>query len=188
MRVSLLFLLLFFVSCSNHFSEVSIGSNLQKGDSISVAFYSQGLKQYIPVSGITINESDVLRNQVDISLPDSLIRSDGAFSITIHYCSDTILSISSIQLNERFMLYPEDIMKTLWWQDGLQFQLDNEANTINSRIDKNTPSTFPVGMILFYLPHLKGFQIFLRLSLLATILLLLFLLYRRLATQQQCYR
>lgn len=179
------FIILFFVvSCSNRFSEFSICSNLQEGDSISVAFYSKIEQQYTSVNGVQISDLDVKRGRVDIQLPDSLIKNILALSVTIHHCSDTVLTISSIQLNGYHTFYPEDIMRTLWWQDGLLFQLDKKSNTISSRIVKNVPSTFPIGMIIFYQYRPIGIQIILRLSLLATFLIILFLFYRRLVIRR----
>jgi len=65
---SLLFITL--ASC-NKYSEISIISNLQEGDSISVAFYSNKEERYIQVNGVTVTSEDASRSRVDISLLNS---------------------------------------------------------------------------------------------------------------------
>jgi O-antigen ligase len=151
---------------------------LQQGDSLSVALYSKYGTQYVPVGGATLSEADAKRGRVDIPLPDSLIRNISALSVTVHHCADTILSISSILLNRHVAVYPQDIMETLWWQDRLSFSLDTASNVVSSRMDKDGYGAFPVGIASFYQPRLVGFQLVLRVFLLAVFLLLLFLFYR----------
>ena len=172
--VSKYFLCLFFVfsACTKSFSEISICSNLQEGDSISVALYSYMEDRYATVNGASVTSSDVARGRVNISLPDSLLKNIGALSITIHCYSDSILAISSIRLKGFATFYPQDIMNLLWWQDGLMFEIDSKSNTIKSPINENIPGTFPIGISAFYKSsHLLGIQLFFRLSLIATLLI-----------------
>ena len=181
----LLFSLFTFGACTNRLSEISICSNLQEGDSISIALYSKIEKQYIMVSGKTVTSTDVNRGRVDIPLPDSLIHNILALFIKVDHCSDSILAISSIRLKNYAIIYPKDIMTTLWWQHGLMFEIDSKAKTIKSHINKNIPGTFPVGIVLFYQSsYLLGFPLFFRLSLLIILFILIFFLTKQAPTQR----
>ena len=184
-RLFIPILLLFLASCNNRLSEVSVCSNLQEGDSISVALYSTIIGQYNTVNGATVTSADAIRNRVDIPLPDSLTQNIFALSISIFCNSDNILTISSIQLNGRLAIYPKDIMKTLWWQDGVMLEMDSQTNTIKSHINKNIPGTFPVGIFVFYQSHRPiGLQLFLRFSFLTTLIIFIFIFYKQIHTQR----
>jgi hypothetical protein len=176
-----IFLFCFLLSCClscSHLSEISICSNLQQGDSISVALYSIANNQYCSVNGAKVSGNDVKHHKIAVLLPDSLLRNIGALSITLHLCADTIFTVSSIQLNKRSTIYPKAILETLWWQEGLSFQYDTVAHTISSRVYQ-LPCIFPIGIMSFYQPKLVGFQRFLRLSFLATLLALFALFWRK---------
>ena len=184
-NILIFFLLFAFNACSNRLSEVSIKSNLQEGDSISVAIYSQNEAQYITVNDAVVTSKDAIRGRVDIPLPDSLIKNIGALSFTIHCYSDSILTISSIRLKNYGVAYPRDIINSLWWQHGLMFEIDSDEKTIKSSINKNIPGIFPVGINVFFNPtNPVGFQLFLRISLLATLLVLALVLYKQASEQR----
>jgi len=160
------------VSCNKYISEVSLYSNLQEGDSISVALFSKNTERYSTVNGVAISSVDVTRCRLDIPLPDSLTRNIVAFAFTIYSGSERIITISSIRLNGYIKVFPEDVMRSLWWQDGVMFEIDAKSNVIQSHIKKNIPSSFPVAVSLFFEPHLIGFQLFFRIFLLASLLIL----------------
>ena len=183
---SLFFSIILFASCSKRLSEVSIYCNLKEGDSISVALYSKINGYYTVVNGVTITSIDAIRNRVDIPLPDSLAQNIPAFSITIHHCSDSILAISRIRLKGYATFYPKDIINTLWWQTELMFEFDPKSNTIKSRINRNIPGTFPVGIAALYRYKYRpdGFQLFQRISLLVTLLVLIIVFYKQTSTQR----
>ncbi len=183
--LSKFFLILLFAACSNQLSEVSIYSNLQTGDSISVALYSQIEDRYVTINGTTITSADAILGRVDISLQDSLIPNTSSLSITVHCYSDSILAISSIRLKGYRTFYPQDIMHTLWWQHGLMFEIDSISNNIKSPINNNIPGTFPLGIYVFYKqPRPIGLQLFLRISFLATLLILIFIFTKQAPTQR----
>ena len=182
-RIIYLFIF-FFASCNKYLSEISIYSNLQKGDSISIAIYSKNTEQYITVNGTTVTSEDVIRGCVDIPLPDSLIKKIHAFSVTIHSCSDNILAISSIRLKDFSTIYSKDIINSLFWQHGLIFEFDSQSNTLKSHINKNIPATFNFSIIAIYKSFPTSLQLFLRLIFLATLLLLLFLHLKHSPTQR----
>ena len=185
MRYTLFLLLLFvFSACNKHISEISIYSNLQEGDSISVALYSKIEDRYTTVNGATVTSKDIANGRVDISLPDTLIRNIPALAFTIHTCSDTILAISSIRLGDYVTFYPQDIMRTLWWQYGLMFEIDSKSNTIKSRVRKDIPGGFPVGIEAMYHHRPIGFQLFFRIFLIVALLILVFILYKQASTQR----
>jgi len=172
---SLIIFIFLLASCSGRLSEISINSNLQEGDGISVALYSKTTKHYHSLNGVTVTFEDAARKIVHIPLPDSLIQNIHAISITIHSYSDKVLAISSIRLKGFGTIYPKNIMQTLWWQHGLMFEFDAKSNTIKSYINKDVPGTFPVGISL-YDPHPPSLLFFFRLSLLATFFILILIL------------
>ena len=181
---SLLFFIILLTSCTNRFSEVSIYSNLKEGDSVSVALYSEVDHRYITANGTTISPTDVIRGRVDIALPDSFILKTIALSITVHCYSDSIFTISSIRLKNYGIAYPQDISRSLWWQDGLEFYFDANTNSLKSSIIKNIPGTFPVAISIFFKQSRPiGIQLFLRLSLLATLLILAFIFCKQAPSQ-----
>ena len=176
-------LLLLFTSCNERLSELSIHSNLQEGDSISVALYSKTVEQYITVNDLTVTSADVIHKRLDIPLPDSLIKNISVLSITIHHCSDSIFAISSIELKNIGEIYPQDIMNTLIWQYGLKFEVDPKSNSIKSNI--NVPAVFPVYIANFYQRYpVTGIQLFHRFILIATLLILNFILCKQATSQR----
>ena len=184
----LLFLILSlsFSACTNHFSEISIYSNLSENDSVSISLCpKQEPHQYQFVSGKTISEADAEVGKVDIALPNHLFKNFIAIGITVnHNHTDSILTLSSIHLKGLASVSPKNIMNTLWWQDGLNFEYDSINNTLTSYIKNGIPSTFPVGLSMFYEPRFIGLQLFFRLSFFAVLLFLLFFLYRQASGQQ----
>ena len=95
-----IFLILFYAlsSCSDRLSEISISSNLQEGDSISVAFHFFSEQWNDIYIGAAVTSADALHGRVDVPFADSIVFKAKAMSVVIHFCSDSVLTISSIRL------------------------------------------------------------------------------------------
>jgi len=150
---------------------------LQEGDSISVAFhfFEQWNDMYV---GATVSSANALRGRVNVPFADSIVLNVRAISIFFHSCSDSVLVISSIRLKNYSKIYAREIMHNIWDPRGLAFEFDTQSNAIKSPIDKNAPLIyFSININHFFrYSHPAGFQLFLRLSLLSTLLILIFIL------------
>jgi len=169
------FFVFFLASCSGRLSEISFKSNVQEGDSISVALYSKRVKQYTTVNGTTVTSTDVVHNSVSIPLPDSLMRNIRALSITIHGRSDSIFSISSVCLKGYGVIYPQELEHARWWYDGLKIVIDRKTNTINNYI----------GIFAFFIRFKpQGIHLFIRFSLLTALIVLIFFFCKQVSSQR----
>ena len=182
----LLYLFFVFCSCNKRLSEVSIYSNLQEGDSISVALYSNIEERYITVNGASLSSSDANRGSVRISLPDSLFKNISSFFLEINCYSDSILEISKVRLKNYRTYYPQDIMNSLWWQQGLMFELDSKSKTIKSPINKDIPGIFSIYTHFLSMVQSRptSIQLFYRLSFIATLILLTFIFHMQSRNQR----
>ncbi len=182
-RYYLVICIFLFTSC-NHFSTISICSNLQEGDSISVAMFLKNENQYVPVNKAIVTREDVKRNIITLTIPGEDLRQTQALAFTVQCYSDSVFTLSSIILKNFGIIYPKDIQNTLWWQEGLNFEYDPINKILTSSIKKRIPSTFPVGFSLFYHSRPIGLQFFLRLSFLASLIILLFFFTKQTPTQR----
>ena len=175
--------ILMFASCTNRLSEVSIFSNLQEGDSVSISLYSHAEARYVTVGEATVAQSDVVSGRVDISLPDSFIMKTPVVLFTIYCYSDSVLYVSSIRLKNFRKYNPKDILNNIWWQSGLMFELDADSKMIKSPVNSEVPGIFPVGV---YTSNIRpiGIQLFFRFLFVTSLFAITLILLKNASTQR----